>query len=69
MHNTLSSLERKTSPFSDENIKEKNVHWVRPSLVAEVAFTEWTDNDKLRHPKFLGLRDDKEAEDVHKEKP
>lgn len=43
--------------------------WVRPRLVGQVAFTEWTSDDRLRHPSFLGLRDDKQAEEVVKEKP
>lgn len=43
--------------------------WVRPDLVAEIGFTEWTDHGKLRHPRFLGLRRDKAAEDVVRERP
>lgn len=43
------------------------VHWTRPQLVAEVAFTEWTGAGQLRHPRYLGLRDDKEAKDVVRE--
>ena len=43
--------------------------WVRPRLVAEVAFTEWTGDERLRHPSFLGLREDKAPEDVVREKP
>ena len=39
-------------------------HWVRPELVAQIKFTEWTDDGKLRHPVYLGLRDDKKAGDV-----
>jgi bifunctional non-homologous end joining protein LigD len=45
------------------------VHWVRPELVAEVAFTEWTSDGRLRHPSFKGLRDDKKATDVVRERP
>jgi ATP-dependent DNA ligase len=40
---------------------------VKPKLVAQIAFTEWTQEDKLRHPRFLGLRDDKKPEDVRRE--
>ncbi len=40
-----------------------------PNLVAEIGFTEWTDDLKLRHPRFLGLRHDKEPEDVVRETP
>lgn len=43
--------------------------WVRPRLVAQVAFTEWTDDNRLRHPSFLGLRDDKTPEETVREKP
>ena len=39
-------------------------HWVKPKLVAQVRFTEWTDDGRLRHPAYLGLRDDKKPEDV-----
>jgi len=56
------------SPFGDaENIRERGVTWVRPELVAQVAFTEWTGHGRLRHPRFLGLRDDKAPTDVVRE--
>jgi bifunctional non-homologous end joining protein LigD len=45
------------------------VHWVSPELVAQVAFTEWTRDGQLRHPRFLGLREDKAARDVVRESP
>ncbi len=64
----LKGKARKTAPFAGDSLPSKGVHWVRPELVAEVAFTEWTDEDRLRHPRFLGLRRDKQAKDVHKEK-
>lgn len=47
----------------------EQVHWVRPKLVAEIAFAEWTQHDILRQPRFEGLREDKSAKDVHREKP
>src|SRR5262249_28311180 len=47
----------------------KGAHWVRPKLVAQVKFTEWTPDGKLRHPSFQGLRDDKKAEEIVREKP
>jgi bifunctional non-homologous end joining protein LigD len=47
----------------------KNAHWVRPELVCEVAFTEWTGDGKIRHPSFQGLRDDKRPEEVSRERP
>lgn len=47
----------------------RGVHWVRPELVAEVAFAEWTDEGLLRHPSFLGLREDKPAAAIERERP
>jgi len=47
----------------------RTAHWVTPRLVAQVSFTEWTSDHRLRHPSFLGLRDDKAVEDVVREKP
>jgi bifunctional non-homologous end joining protein LigD len=46
---------------------DAHTHWVRPQLVAEIAFAEWTDDHQLRQPSFLGLRDDKPAADVVRE--
>lgn len=66
----LESLERSTPPFAEATgLPRKGVHWVRPRLVAEVGFTEWTGDDKLRHPRFLGLRSDKDPSEVVKEAP
>ncbi len=45
----------------------KKLHWVRPDLVAEIGFTEWTRDGRLRHPRFLGLRSDKDARKVVRE--
>jgi bifunctional non-homologous end joining protein LigD len=47
----------------------KAVHWADPDLVANIAFTEWTAAGKLRHPRFEGLRSDKKATDVRRERP
>ena len=47
----------------------EKAHWVKPELVAQVKFTEWTTDGKLRHPVYLGLRDDKKATDVRREEP
>jgi bifunctional non-homologous end joining protein LigD len=49
--------------------RDKNAIWVTPRLVAQVSFTEWTADHRLRHPSFLGLRDDKAPEEVVQEKP
>jgi len=65
----LSSLSRKTPPFADEHLPERGVHWVKPRLVAQVGFTEWTRDGKLRHPRFLGLRRDKNPKKVVREEP
>jgi bifunctional non-homologous end joining protein LigD len=43
------------------------VHWLRPELVAQVGFSEWTDAGELRHPRFQGLRDDKSPREVVRE--
>jgi bifunctional non-homologous end joining protein LigD len=57
------------SPFADTaQIRERGVAWVAPELVAQVAFTEWTGAGRLRHPRFLGLRDDKPAAEVVRER-
>jgi bifunctional non-homologous end joining protein LigD len=67
----LKKLERKTSPLAEElpRMAARGVHWVRPALVAEVSFIEWTGYGHLRHPSFLGLREDKAAEEVVRETP
>lgn len=63
LHSMFQKLLRKTSPFSEE-VPEKNVYWLKPSLIAEIQFTELTKEKLLRQPSFLGLRRDKEPEDV-----
>jgi len=62
----LDRIACKTSPFA-EDVGEKAVTWVEPKLVAEIGFTEWTRRGKLRHPRFLGLRRDKPADEVVRE--
>lgn len=70
LHGKLKRLERKTAPVVDASkAKSKGVHWVKPELVAEIGFTEWTTDNRLRHPKYMGLRDDKSPRDVVKEEP
>jgi bifunctional non-homologous end joining protein LigD len=63
----LSGLRRDSSPFADE-VRERSATWVEPQLVAQVGFSEWTRDGRLRHPRFLGLRDDKPARDVVRER-
>jgi DNA ligase D-like protein (predicted ligase) len=64
----LASLETKNSPFEGVVKAGKGVYWVRPKLVAQVAFTEWTHDGKLRHPRFLGIRTDKDPREVVRER-
>jgi DNA ligase D-like protein (predicted ligase) len=76
-HETLRELgekmrarRRDDPPFADAaSIKERGVTWVEPELVAQIGFTEWTTAGRLRHPRFLGLRDDKDAREVVRERP
>ena len=67
----LDPLLTTTSPFEPPPPRAWTgpARWVRPELVAEVAFTEWTADGRLRHPSFKGLRDDKRAADVVRERP
>jgi bifunctional non-homologous end joining protein LigD len=64
----LRALQRSSTPFADADaIREAGITWVQPELVAAVAFTEWTRAGRLRHPRYLGLREDKSAEQVVRE--
>lgn len=63
----LRRLERKSSPYDRGRPPRRGVHFVAPRLVCEVAFTGWTDNDRLRHPRYKGLRRDKKPRQVRKE--
>jgi bifunctional non-homologous end joining protein LigD len=62
----MDRLATDSSPFA-ESVRETGTHWIRPELVAEIGFTEWTSDGKLRHPRFLGLRTDKDPRDVVRE--
>jgi DNA ligase D-like protein (predicted ligase) len=64
----LDGLARSGSAFHD-TVRERTAHWVRPELVAQIGFTEWTRDGLLRHPRYLGLRDDKSAGEVVREQP
>jgi bifunctional non-homologous end joining protein LigD len=64
----LESLATDTSPFNGRQ-PEKGARFVRPELVAEVEFTEWTRDGMLRHPSYKGLRDDKDPTEVIREIP
>ncbi|MHB8146221.1 MAG: non-homologous end-joining DNA ligase [Vulcanimicrobiaceae bacterium] len=63
----LRAIERKTSPFVDAIRANTPAHFVKPKLVAQVRFSEWTHDGHLRQPAFLGLRLDKKAGDVTRE--
>jgi bifunctional non-homologous end joining protein LigD len=65
----MDALERKDSPFGAGDPKARDAAWVEPELVAQVAFSEWTRDGRLRHPRYLGLRDDKPAREVVRERP
>jgi bifunctional non-homologous end joining protein LigD len=69
LHDTMEGLHMDHTPFVQEDLPSKEIHWIRPELVAEIGFTEWTSAGKLRHPRFLGLRRDKEAHKVVREQP
>jgi bifunctional non-homologous end joining protein LigD len=63
----LAQLETRACAFASDELPRRGMHCVKPKLVAQIGFTEWTNGDKLRHPRFLGLRDDKKPEEVVRE--
>jgi bifunctional non-homologous end joining protein LigD len=63
----LKARETPVCPFRERPKTNERAHWIRAELVAQIKFTEWTADGKLRHPVYLGLRDDKKATDVHRE--
>jgi bifunctional non-homologous end joining protein LigD len=77
----LRELERDDPPFADVHPIPRGTHWVEPELVAQIGFSEWTQGGeraarasprsrgRLRHPRYLGLRDDKPAGEVVRERP
>jgi bifunctional non-homologous end joining protein LigD len=65
----LHKLQISQSPVVNYTESTRGVHWVKPQLVAEIRFAEWTKADRLRVPRYKGLRDDKAAKDVVKEIP
>jgi len=67
LHEKLARTEQTASPITRGSVREPAAHWVRPKLVAQVAFGEWTRDGKLRHPRYLGLRTDKSPGDVVRE--
>ncbi|OBG37256.1 non-homologous end-joining DNA ligase [Mycobacterium sp. E3198] len=67
LHGRLSPIEQDAAPFTRGLVRENGARWVRPELVVQIGFTEWTRDGKLRHPRYLGLRTDKAAADVVRE--
>ena len=66
----LDRLEVPLPPFTiGRGLPRVRAHWVRPEIVVEVAFIEWTIHGKLRHPRLLGVRDDKSPREVVRERP
>jgi bifunctional non-homologous end joining protein LigD len=69
LRSRLESLAQKNCPFQKHPKGHAPIHWVQPQLVCEVSFAAWTDGGHMRHPVFLGLREDKEALSVRREFP
>ncbi|MCL4417648.1 MAG: non-homologous end-joining DNA ligase [Actinobacteria bacterium] len=69
LYNIFKKLETGICPFKTVPDTTTAAHWLKPQLIAEVKFAEWTDKNIMRHPVFLGLRTDKDASDVKIEKP
>ena len=71
LHDRLAAIERPSPVFDAGPLprSESGVHWVEPQLVGEVGFSEWTTAGELRHPRFQGLRDDKDPREVVREIP
>lgn len=67
VYNRLKPLINRTSPFKEKIITNMPVTWVKPKVVCNVKFSNWTDDSSMRHPVFMGLRFDKEAHEVIRE--
>ena len=66
---TLAKLEIESTPFTRAvGLPRTGAHWVRPELVIQVAFVEWTRHGKLRHPRFVGVRTDTPAREIVRER-
>ena len=70
LYKKVKALETKAPAFRNppRGYEAKGAHWIRPELVAEIEFAEWTNDGTLRHPSFQGLREDKKAKDVVRER-
>ncbi len=69
LRNRLDALAVETPPFTKGKGLPRHGHWVRPEIVVQVGFIEWTVHGKLRHPRLLGVRTDKNPRDVVRERP
>ncbi|HZZ70689.1 MAG TPA: DNA ligase D, partial [Pirellulales bacterium] len=72
LHARMAKLERKTSPFANlagRTGQARGVHWITPELIGQVEFSNWTADGRLRHPAFLGLREDKAAREIVRAAP
>ena len=69
LHESMVRLERSTPAFGQGALPRSKVHWIEPRLVGQVGFSEWTSGGELRHPRFQGLRNDKDPADVVRETP
>lgn len=67
LHERLSAIARDAPPFTRGSVRETGAHWVRPELVVQIGFSEWTRDGKLRHPRYLGVRTDKDPAEVVRE--
>lgn len=67
LYNKMKPLEVERCPFNNFDSSTKDITWVKPKLVAQLGFAEWTSEGRLRHPRFLGLRTDKKAAQVTRE--
>ena len=67
MHKLLAPLQRDTAPFNVTPKTNERAHWVKPKIVVEVKFSEWTADGKLRQPIYLGIRADKSAREITRE--
>ncbi len=65
----MEAIEVAEPPFRRGSGLPRRARWVRPSLVGQFAFGEWTREGKLRHPRYLGLREDKRPREVVRERP
>jgi bifunctional non-homologous end joining protein LigD len=68
LHAKMRKLGVKAAPFVADDLPKRDVHWISPRLVAQIGFGEWTRDGKLRQPRFLGLRSDKQAKEVVRER-